>query len=138
MNTERIEKLLKKCQNDNEVLAVILFGSLARGEQKPNSDIDICLVLMPQKKPYEPIFLSHKRMEYLGQFDLDLHIFQQLPIYIRQRVIKEGKVLLVKDEDMLYEVAFRMIQEFEDFKHIYNDYLAEVAKGGERTYTGKN
>lgn len=138
MNTERIEKLLKKCQNDDEVLAVILFGSLARGEQKPDSDIDICLVLMPQKKPYEKTLLSDKRIEYIGQFDLDLHIFQQLPIYIRQRVIKEGKISLVKDEDMLYEVAIRMIQEFEDFKHIYNDYLAEVAKGGERTYTGKN
>jgi predicted nucleotidyltransferase len=138
MNTERIEKLLEKCRNDNEVLAVILFGSMARGDQKPDSDIDICLILMQQKKPYEPISLSNKRIEYLGQFDLDLHIFQQLPIYIRRNVIKDGKVLLVKDEDMLYDVAFRTAQKFEDFKHIYNDYLAEVAKGGTRTYPGKN
>lgn len=138
IKSEKIEKLLEKCQNDDQILAVILFGSVARGEHKPDSDIDICLVLIPQKKPYENILLSDKRIEYLGQFDLDIQIFQQLPIYIRQRVIEEGKILLVKNEDMLYEVAFRMIKEFEDFKHIYNDYLAEVAKGGERTFTGKN
>jgi hypothetical protein len=35
----------------------------------------------------------------------------------------------VKDEDALYEVAFRTAQAFEDFKHIYRDYLEQVARG---------
>jgi hypothetical protein len=41
--------------------------------------------------------------------------------------LKEGKVLLCQDEDLLYEIAFRAAQAFEDFKHIYHGYLEEVA-----------
>jgi hypothetical protein len=68
-----------------------------------------------------------KRWEYL-RFDLDIKIFQQLPLYVRRRVLKEGIVLLVKDEDQLYELAFRTAKEFEDFKHIYRDYLEAIAR----------
>lgn len=134
-----IEKLLEKVQHDRDVLAVILFGSAARGEETSNSDIDVCLVLVPDEKHQQAsILLSLKRLEYLRRFDLDVHIFQQLPIYVRRRVLKEGKVLFVKDEDMLYEVAFRTAQAFEDFRHIYYDYLEEVAKGGSRTHPGQD
>jgi predicted nucleotidyltransferase len=77
-----MDELLEMAQQDDDVLAVLLFGSMARGEQNPCSDRDICLVLKPQNKPYRNIDLSHKRLEYLKQFDLDIQIFQQFPIYI--------------------------------------------------------
>jgi hypothetical protein len=68
-------------------------------------------------------------LEYL-QFDgLDISVFQTLPLYVRRRVLKEGRIEYVKDEDALYEVAFRTAQAFEDFKHIYRDYLEQVARG---------
>lgn len=123
----KVESLLEKARQDPDILAVILFGSVAREEQFPSSDVDICLVLVPQTKRYDPALIPCKRLEYLGQFDLDIHIFQQMPIYIRRRVLKEGKVLLVKDEDLLYDTAIRTAKAFEDFKHIYYDYLKEVA-----------
>jgi hypothetical protein len=61
---------------------------------------------------------------------LDVHIFQQLPLYIRVRVLKEGRILFVRDENQLYELAFRTAQAFEDFKHIYYGYLKEVESVG--------
>jgi hypothetical protein len=39
-------------------------------------------------------------------------------------------MLFVRDEDMIYEVAFRTAQAYEDFKHIYQDYLKEIADAG--------
>jgi predicted nucleotidyltransferase len=36
-------KLLAQASQDVDVLAVILFGSVARGEQTARSDVDICL-----------------------------------------------------------------------------------------------
>jgi predicted nucleotidyltransferase len=125
-----LDKLLERACQDAEVLAVLLFGSVARGEQTVRSDIDVCLVLMPHSTPYERTLLSHKRLEYLTHFDLDVQIFQALPIYIRSRVLKEGQVLFVRDEDLLYEIAFRTAQAFEDFKPIYYRYLEQVAHGG--------
>lgn len=106
--TTEVERLLTRARQDTDVLAVLLFGSAARQEQTPRSDIDVCLVLVPpgcrerrQINSYERAFLSHKRLAYLTDFDLDLHIFQQLPLYIRRRVLKEGRVLFVRDEDLL-------------------------------------
>lgn len=121
-------ELIDTAKLDEEILAIVLFGSSARRENVKNSDIDICLILKPNQ--YPPKYLSNKKFDYLKRFDLDIHIFQQLPLYIRKRVIKEGKILFCRNEEELYEIAFNMIQEFNDFEHIYYDYLKEVANAG--------
>jgi predicted nucleotidyltransferase len=125
-----VEKLLAQAGRDPDVLAVLLFGSVARGEQTAHSDVDICLVLMPPSTPYENTSLLRKRLEYLAQFNLDVQIFQALPLYLRSRILKEGQVLFVRDEDLLYDLAFRTAQAFEDFKPIYYRYLEQVAHVG--------
>ncbi len=118
--------MLSKAKGDEDILAVILFGSAGRGELTETSDIDICLVLQGEVKDIMRAF--SKRMEYLRFGRVDAHIFQHLPLYIRRRVLREGKVLFVRDEEALYELAFRTAQAFEDFKHIYYGYLEEVAR----------
>jgi predicted nucleotidyltransferase len=125
-----LDKLLERACQDADVLAVLLFGSVARGEQTVRSDIDVCLILMPPRTPYERSILSYKRLDYLAHFDLDVQIFQALPLYIRSRVLKEGQVLFVRDEELLYTLAFRTAQAFEDFKPIYYRYLEQVAHVG--------
>jgi len=126
----QVERLLRRAQADPEVLAVIQFGSAGRGERTPSSDIDICLVF--HRRSPDRLALSRKRLDYLKDtnLDLDVHIFQFLPVYIRRRVLKEGQVLFCRDEEELYELAFRTAQAFEDFKHIYQGYLEEVAHAG--------
>lgn len=126
--TERqLERLLERARHDPDVLAVFQFGSSARGEAGPGSDIDISLMLMP-RSPADRLSLSRKRLEYAQNFDLDITVFQDLPIFIRRRVLKEGRVLFVRDQDLLYEAAFRTAQAFEDFRHIYDAYLDQVAR----------
>jgi len=128
--TAELDRLLAMVKQDEEVLAVIIFGSAARDEQPPFSDVDICLVMTSQPKSFKPTSLSHKRIEYMKDNSLDVRIFQQLPLYIRVRVLREGRILFVRDENQLYELAFRTAQAFEDFKHIYYGYLKEVALAG--------
>jgi predicted nucleotidyltransferase len=120
----QLDTVLCMAESDMKILAVILFGSAARGESTAGSDTDVCIVLDKQSR-FEAF--SAKRLQYLAAADLDIVIFQQLPLYIKQRVIKEGKVLYCRDEDSLYEIACKMVQEFEDFRHIYSGYLAGVA-----------
>ena len=119
---KQLTRLLSKAQRDKDILAVLLFGSTARGEQTAASDVDVCLFLQPRN--YDPLSLSRKKLAYLHENDLDIHIFQQLPFYIRHRVLKEGKILFARDLDALYALAFHTAQEFEDFKPIYRAYLA--------------
>ena len=123
---QNLEDLFEKVRADKDILALIVFGSYARGEEY--SDIDTCLVLEP--KEYPELYLSKKRLQYLSQVSdkFDVQIFQQLPLYIKIRVLKEGKVLFCKDEDTLYELVFKTLKEFEDFKPRYYDYLEAIAR----------
>ena len=123
-----VDGILTKARNDADVVAVFLFGSRARSESGPGSDTDVCLVLRPGN--YDPMVLQRKRLSYLKEGNADVHIFSQLPLYIRRRVLKEGRILLCQDDELLYEIAFRAAQAFEDFRHIYNGYLEEVAHVG--------
>lgn len=128
MNAQRqLDRLVERAARDPRVLAVLLYGSVARGEASADSDVDVCLVLEPEQPP--PPQMTAIRLEYMEDVDLDVQVFAQLPLYIRQRVLKDGRILFVRDEDRLYEVAFRTVRAFEDFRPYYRAYLDEVARG---------
>ncbi len=121
-----VEKVLARSREDPDVVAVFLFGSQARDESTAGSDVDLCLLLRPESRDASALF--EKKLGYLREGDVDVNIFSELPLYIRHRVLREGKVLFCKDEDLLYELAFRTARAFEDFRHIYRGYLEEVAR----------
>lgn len=119
----RLLQFEKRVESDEDILAVMLFGSSLR-DASP-SDMDLCMIM--RQGDFSRLSLSEKRLDYLRDFpDYDVRIFQQLPIYIRIRVLKEGKAIFCRDEDSLYDLAIREIREFERFRPIYEDYLEEV------------
>jgi predicted nucleotidyltransferase len=120
-----LNELLKSAERDERVLAVLLYGSQARGESAPDSDTDVCLILSDASKHLGP----QAQLDYARFSSLDVRVYQRLPLYVRQRVLKDGKVLLVKNEDDLYEVAFRTIRAYEDFRPFYQAYLQQTANG---------
>lgn len=122
-----LEMIKQKVREDEDVLALLSFGSYARGEKY--SDIDLCIVLNPGS--YDELYLSKKKLEYLTLLGpaFDVQIFQQLPIYIKIRVLGDGKVAFCRDEPSLYDLAFQTIRDFESFDAVYHSYLGAVASG---------
>jgi len=121
--SKEIERISGRVRDDEDVLALMSFGSYARSEEF--SDVDVCVVLKPGR--FDPLFLSKKRLEYLVAFpNLDVQVFQQLPLYVRVRVLKEGKVLFCRSEDLLYDLSFSTVRQFEYFRPIYLSYLEGV------------
>ena len=120
-------RVLDRARRDPAVLAVILFGSHARADASVASDLDLCLVLASDS--ISSLEMSRVRLVYLAEGAADIVIFQQLPLHVKSRVLKEGRVLFVRDEDALYGVAIRAARAFEGFRHRYRAYLDEVARG---------
>lgn len=126
MQDSEINKVIEKAKNDKRIIAVALFGSSVKN--KKGRDIDICIFL---NKKYSNLEISKIKLNFLKNLNnkFDIQIFQQLPVYIRIRVLKEGKILFCKDSDLLYEIAFTAIKDFGFYKKIYDLYLSEVKNG---------
>ena len=71
-----------------KVVAILLYGSVARGEEKPLSDIDLCVIA-------ERGILRDEKERILVHASptLDITLFWDLPLPIRFRVLREGKLL---------------------------------------------
>jgi hypothetical protein len=123
-----VQRLLERVQDDGGVLAVMLFGSHARGEAGLASDIDLAIVLLPEKDTAEE--RMRVRLKFLPSKRMDVRIFQQLPLYVRKRVLEDGVILFCRDLDKLYELAYRTARAFAAFRPHYRQYLEQVARAG--------
>jgi hypothetical protein len=71
-----------------------------------------------------------KVKDYMREFDL--RTFQELPLHIKARLLREGKFLFMGKEDMMYDIAIRAIREFEDFRG--NSRISEGIRGFQREF----
>ena len=105
------EKVAKEISEIPGVNAVYLFGSYAKGNQKPYSDIDLCAITetkIGKKTRNEILSLASKKIE--------THILSDLPLYIQFNVFKEGKPLFVGSEENLDEIKWKTIKLYLDFQ----------------------
>jgi predicted nucleotidyltransferase len=106
-----ITPIVEELKGHDAVLGLILFGSVARGCARPFSDVDLCIVT-PKNTP------DAVRMELLsyGSEKIDVSIFSDLPVQIRFRVIKEGRVLFSKDSLALHRIKAATVREYLDIE----------------------
>ncbi len=123
----KIKKIVDRIKKNKEVLAVMLFGSYARKKITPLSDVDLCIML---DKKYKTNDMVKKRLNYLAYSPdkFDIQVFQLLPLYVRMKVLKEGKILYSKDTRKIYDFAYQTIKEYERFKPRYEDYIKRTMK----------
>ena len=91
------------------VLALILFGSAARCQQRPFSDIDICIVTAGDIPENERLDLKG-----YGSQTIEIHLLDELPIAIRFRVIRDGKLIFCKDGLAFHRIVSDIIQGYLD------------------------
>ena len=115
---------IKDVKGFEKVRFIILFGSAAEGRMSEGSDIYLCVYY--DGSPEEASRFRLNVLSELFEDVYDVHIFQQLPLYVRLEVLK-GKVVYCKDIKFVYEVALETIKDFEEFKYHYYDYIGERA-----------
>lgn len=91
-----------------EVIAIVLFGSLARRKAREISDIDLCVMTRALPEPIRMELLSY------GSETIDISLFSDLPITIRFRVFNEGKVIFCRDRETFGAIRAATIREYQD------------------------
>ena len=116
---EDIAEISKEIGKIKNVKAVYLFGSYATGKAGRLSDIDVCIIgNLTEKEKY-------KALSALSD-NLDISFFELLPIYIKIRVFKEGKPLVIKDEEFIRRLKLKTLAEYLDFKPAINRFCKET------------
>ncbi len=86
-----LPKLIDVCRR-NDVSMVGVFGSMARGEAKKNSDIDLIVRFSKRKSLLSMVRLERELAETLGR-KVDLLTEASISPYMRERVFQEMQVV---------------------------------------------
>lgn len=118
---EDIREIANKIGKIKGIKAIYLFGSYATNKNHALSDIDICVIGDLTEKAESEV------MGFVSD-NLDISIFNRLPIYIKIRVFKEGKLLILKDKEYVDLIKIRTLREYLDFKPAINKFCMETLK----------
>ena len=113
---------MRTVQGFEKVRFIILYSSVAEGWARAESDIDLAVYYDGNRE--EAGRFRFTVLSELAGDHYDIQIFAHLPLYIRTEVLR-GEVLYCPDERFLYDVAYRTIREFDDFKHRLYDYIGK-------------
>lgn len=83
------------------VSVAYLFGSRARGEARQDSDADVAVLLRDPAATVSVLdeaALAATFADALGVETVDLTLVDQAPLELRARVVREGRLLLGRDE----------------------------------------
>lgn len=124
----RIQPVL---ESDPRVRFAYLYGSRARGDARPDSDVDLAVSLRPQGGLLDDARLHDQLAAALGRDDVDLLVVDDAPLWLQFRVVA-GRVLFSRDERE--RISFREYVEkaFLDFRPYYDGYLAAVRERARR------
>jgi uncharacterized protein len=89
-----IPRLIDICRQ-NDVSMVGVFGSMARGEAKKRSDIDLLVRFSKRKSLLAVVRLERELSEALGR-KVDLLTEAAISPYLRERILKETQVVYEK------------------------------------------
>jgi uncharacterized protein len=87
--TEEQRATIRRVAAKHGAYHVRIFGSLARGEARPNSDIDLLIDRGAETSPWFPAGLILELEELLGR-DVDVVTENSLAPYLREQILQEA------------------------------------------------
>jgi hypothetical protein len=119
---------------DRKVAFAYLFGSQARNDMGPLSDIDIA-VCFDETIPSEARF--DRRLEVLGELtdlfktdDVDLVVLNDAPPLLTHRILRDGRLLFSADERSCRNFELRAMLKYLDWKPRLERYTCQTLGPG--------
>jgi predicted nucleotidyltransferase len=116
MDKEEVKRRVKKDFEPllDDVLGILLYGSLAAGEDSERSDIDISIVAPSID---DKIGFSRRVLANVRDARYDVRVFELMPLYLKAEVVEKGEIIYTKNIFKLYEYFYYFRKIWEDQKH---------------------
>lgn len=116
-----IEALTEHLKAHPAIEFAILFGSQAQGKAKSESDLDIAIYLNRALSLEEYLTLNLQLEKTSGR-EVDLIILNEASPLLKHQVMKNRKVLFIRNFDLYADFREKTIDEYQEFLEV-NDYL---------------
>ena len=114
----RLVRAAKRCAELSGTLAVVLFGSVARGEATPWSDIDIG-VLATTPMSLDDRVATLNDLHTIFERDVDLVDLAAAPLPLQAHAVAEGRLLVVNDREAWADFVTKTTIDWLDFRPTY-------------------
>ena len=109
-----------------DVLCTYLYGSYARGEAIPQSDIDIAVLVRRDYPEHNYLDLELNlslEMDKLGLgAEAEVRVINRLPLLMRGEILTEGRLIYCGDDSARVEFETATRDEYFDFLPIHRAY----------------
>ncbi len=120
---ELSKAIVTRLQEYTQILVVYLFGSQARGQAGPLSDVDLAVLLDPDLTRAEMVDLQLRLMadlaDELDRDDVDVVVLNHAALVLCHQVLKTGQVLLCRDERARFRFTFETNRDYLDAVPMY-------------------
>lgn len=133
-----IERAVARCASRRrEIRAAYLFGSAAKGRQRPDSDLDVAVLLTRPLDASRSFAYRLKLMTDLGaalhRSDLDVVILNDAPPLLAHRVLSKGKLVFERSASDRIRFQVRIAALYADLVPMFETqirYLKKHAREG--------
>ncbi|MBI4955825.1 MAG: nucleotidyltransferase domain-containing protein [Myxococcales bacterium] len=129
VNPGEIGRVLSHCPR---IAAAWVFGSVARGEARPNSDLDLAVLLCGEEQPGDARTLLEVSVElerYSPSGRVDIVILGPQGAVLRHRIVSEGLLVLDADRDRRLEFEERTVRDYLDWKPTHDIAMRATFQG---------
>lgn len=124
-----------------QVVVAYLFGSYARGQAGLLSDVDVAVLLSGQPTESEcfdvRLDILERAITGLGRNEVDVAVLNQTPLALRYRVVRDGQIIVCRDEAARLAFTARTVSMYLDFKpalEVFERATLQRARKGELTH----
>ncbi len=129
---KKFEKEIKNIAKKFKIEYVILFGSYAMGYAWRESDIDIAVKIRNLPKDFEKKLRLkieiEKEFEKIFKKEVDITFINELNPGSKFEILRDGKVIFVKNRNNFVEEKAKIIAEYHDYKEFLKEFEEKIKK----------
>jgi len=121
-----LKDIIRVLRNRKEIAFAYLYGSVARGSENKESDVDIAVFLKYSKALNNPMYESSLALELEKELknkkEVDVRILNDKPIVFIYQVLKYGKRIFTRDNKSAVNFEVAALDKYFDFKPFVEAY----------------